>query len=88
MSALSRIQAVVKETKEGLKRGKELLAGGAAGMDARARVQGLQAGTAAAVAVAGVGAGGGTGAGKRGEMAVLWNKERMLRDSLKLLDTM
>lgn len=84
MSALSRIQAVVKETKEGLKRGKELLAGGAAGMDARARVQGLQAGTA----VAGVGAGGGTGAGKRGEMAVLWNKERMLRDSLKLLDTM
>ncbi|KAJ9123257.1 hypothetical protein QFC22_001453 [Naganishia vaughanmartiniae] len=83
LSALGRIQSVVRETKEGLKRGKELLAGGAAGMDARARVQNAQAGAAAAP----VGGGGGGTAGKRGEMALLWNKERMLRDSLKLLDT-
>ncbi|KAJ9092966.1 hypothetical protein QFC19_008564, partial [Naganishia cerealis] len=72
IAALNRIQAVVRETKQGLKQGKELLAGGAAGMDARSpRHTGTQAG----------------GAGKRGEMAALWNKERTLRDSLKLLDT-
>lgn len=31
---------------------------------------------------------GGRGGGKRGEMAGLWNKERVVRDTLKLLDTM
>lgn len=54
----------MRDTKKGLKAGKELLAGGAAGLDAGKQV------------------------GKRGEMAVLWNKERGLRDTLKLLDTM
>lgn len=28
------------------------------------------------------------GVGKRGEMAGLWNKERVVRDTLRLLDTM
>jgi exocyst complex component 4 len=69
--ALNEIQAVIKDTKRGLKQGKELLAGGAAGLDAPGRSVGAQ-----------------PGAGKRGEMAVLWNKERVLRDTLKLLDTM
>jgi exocyst complex component 4 len=63
-AALGEVQARVRDTKKGLKAGKELLAGGAAGLDAGKQV------------------------GKRGEMAVLWNKERGLRDTLKLLDTM
>ncbi|KAI5455480.1 exocyst subunit, variant 2 [Naganishia albida] len=59
LASLADAQARIWDTRTGLRRGKELLAGGAAGLDA---------------------------VGRRGEMAVLWNKERLLRDTLKLLD--
>jgi hypothetical protein len=82
---------VIRETRKGLRSGRELLAGGAAGMDRGAVGAGGAGGVGNGMGGGGASAvtpGGTAGRGGRGEMAGLWNRERVVRDTLKLLDTM